>query len=458
MDVVETVEVGVTDLDGPADAEADALLDLFAVGIHAVLPDLDGGLAGFASRLARAGVVRPVSRAPGAARTSVRLDVRFTVPDLPDGGKMELKGQLCLTVGDRSIIVTPASVLRGNALRSLRERLTDVGPKGLDGNDNVVGAREGDRGRLLRLQLRDVELAFDAFLAALRSAALMPGDAPLSCELRLWSCEICRDITESDAPSLVASLRNMRPPDAAVFRSRFFVTSTAEEIVGNLPAVTWNEGHRRGKVESKIYAKRADLLRLEVKALDRAAVKRLLGRSDDAQIVTPLSGRTIAALLARVAEAAQDRLDVMWEFRQYATTVQEDRVHFLGSLAPLLRVINPPTGRGGRPISDETRTLAYRAIETLIQLGSFSAVSVRRDNPVRQALDEMADDAEGGLVTRGGRHGSIYVVRPEYAKAREAAAVMLAPSPNATGVTAPAHRDEGATSEDIEEQERGHSL
>ncbi|MFP5514647.1 MAG: hypothetical protein ACLGJC_16390 [Alphaproteobacteria bacterium] len=408
------------------DSELDALLDLLTLGIEAVVPAHEDGLGGFIHRLSSVGILKGAPPHSLAERSSVNVDVLFRRDEPGHTGYMSLEGRLSLSIDKQSIVVRPASEVRGNALRALRSQLGEAaGPFGLDGNDNVIGAREGERAELLRRQLQIIERSVDGFVGALREAVAVEG-APLTVTLRLRGCEVCRDVAKENASAFVAALSHSSPADADAQRNRFYLSRPHADVLGHHVTLSWDDGRHAGRVVSKLYAKRPDLVRMEVKALDRGAIAHLLGLERVASNVPrSKSGKDVSDLLKRVVGGAEVELHKIQSFYQAGKAPQYAPLEFLGALAPLLRVLNPPTReRGGRPTSSETSETAYEALRALLQTGRYSAKGIRANHLVRIALDEMVGDPNGA-VERGGSRGTLYTVRSMYTKTRVALAHSL---------------------------------
>ncbi len=404
---------------------ADVLLDRVQLGLDVALHTkaTPAAAAKFCKALVRAGFL---ARGPQAgAALDERLQVGPARVRLPGGASVSLAGQLAL-VSDRAgqLRVRRSSHLLPDPMRALRSMLSNPLPRGPGGADNLAAAYEpGAYRELLPLQLGAVAEAVDAFVAALAKAA---GVSPRLLRGRVWvqQAEFCRDYPypseegeEGAAEAYVRRLRDRPIRDGRHERGRYFAEQLSNEL-----SVSWHEGTKTAP-ERKVYAKRPDLVRVEVSLRSRGAVTALQKRLGAPGSGSSLLGAAAAdelALLARGAEALlEEAVGVLDEGLE---AVPRAGAEFLLAFAPLLRLVSPPPrapGAAGRPQRADVEPLARRALERLLAEGKFDMRGVPPSHKVLLALREM--QAAGALAVAEGMP-RLFTVAAELEAARQALA------------------------------------
>ena len=277
------------------EAPALVLLDKVQLGFDLLLPNTEVSQVGrLTASLARLGVLRRRPKTGTALNTELVLG-NFSVP-LSEGGQGSVGGELWLAAGSSGrLVVTRRSRLVLNPLRDLRTQLARPGEKALDGNDNLVWEFGEEWRHLLGLQLANLTLMMDAFLSAVATAA---ETAPELLRGRVWvqQCEVCRDYSVPGAEAVVRELKDRPMPGAVVGALRTVVVRRR-----NLLCVAWREGAANSP-ESKVYAKRDDLVRVEISVRSRPAVRSLLARRETVgELYADINGAAIGLLLLTVA-------------------------------------------------------------------------------------------------------------------------------------------------------------
>jgi hypothetical protein len=396
-------------------APADVLFDRVQFGFDMQFPAVPAsGAGGFCAALARAGLLARRPPRGGAAlgpHTVGPFEVRLAA-----GGVGRVEGRIVLASdGAGRLVATRRSHLVVNPMRDLRTQLEAPGARALDGNDNLVWEYGEEWAHLLGLQLANVATVVDAFFAVAAAAAAAAPQAPPG---RIWvqHCEVCRDHASTDAEAVVLDLAERPIPRAGLARLR-----TLDVRERNLQCVAWRE-RSKAAPEHKVYAKRADLLRVEVAARSRDAVRALLKRrTDGGPASAPLEGAAAARLLADAAVAAAPLLDAMVAMIDDAAGAQPraGRDLLLG-FAPLIRLAEPAArapGAGGRRPGASVAANARRAICKLLDFGSFDARGIRDSDAVLGALREMVDR---GVLSRPERGQRLFTVSPGLEAARRA--------------------------------------
>jgi hypothetical protein len=313
------------------------------------------------------------------------LDLRFQ----PGSSPLRLSDQTSLTI---------------NPQKWLREQLggeEGCGPLGLDGNSNVLGARV-DIPELLEQAL---DLADEVLSLCLYQ---LDRSLPEGAEWRwngFWikAAEACRDIETDDAVQLVRRAQHAAMTGAVLaVRKRY--TPVCEDGSGPI-TLRWVLG--KTKHEFKVYAKRSDLVRVELASRHRSAVCNLAG--DRPRTAEPSGVRALLKQFAIDAVGEVERLD---EHVRQSVTSTPDTV---GLLTELLLLVNLAAGNGrGRGPAPDSISIegARHALAGLLQAGMFDARTTRRGSAVRKVLEELAV-RDGPLVRQKGL--MIYYLNPIFA-------------------------------------------
>jgi len=334
---------------------------------------------------------------------------------------MTLGGELVLAAGAAGVTVTPASVIRPDAMRALRSQV--VGPvPGLArrGEDNLVWEHGPEWRHLLGVQLDDVRRGVDALLAAIAAAA---GCRRLAAGVWVRQCEVCRDHGVTDAAARVRAAA--RVPLAAAGGQLERVYSAAGGAGRGGPVASWDFGPARGRLVLKAYPKRDGIARVELAARSRGAVLALVGgrrappASDGEGLVRELEAVAVAA--APFLDAGRAQLDA-------ALVPQAEAIELHAALWPLLRLIAPPAraaGAPGRSPSSAVADCARLALLGLLGDGRWDAGGLGTRDKVLVALVEMSGD--GGALEAGPARSRAFALRPRYAAAGLALYAALLP-------------------------------
>ena len=317
------------------------------------------------------------------------LDVGPFGVALGDGARAEVRGRLYLAVTRSGHLrLTSRSDVAFNLMRPLRAVVPRPGPAGLDGHDNVLGPSGPEWPALLGLQLDHTARIIDSVLSVLSEAAGCPRSRMAGHLLVRW-VEVLRDLHQPDAEAAVRGLRRMGNPAAAWTGERTFA-----DRAGGRVSVAFRERAAHAP-EVKCYAKRRDLLRLEVAARQRRSVRALLARRLASQMRSGLDGADASRMLADCARAAAPMLDRMEAALSRAeAAAPASAAGLVLGFAPLVRLAAPErraAGAGGRPAGDDLRDRARRAIDDLVEFGSFDAAGLGTRDALLLALREMAD-------------------------------------------------------------------
>jgi hypothetical protein len=411
---------------------ADVLLDRVQLGLDVALPVAATPLAAgeFCKALVRAGFLarapRARARRVGAAQAGAGLEMKLPIGpvsvDLPGGGSASLGGRLDLVASDAGgLHVRWTSHLLLSPMRALRSVHPSPLAAAPGGEDNLAAAYEpGAYLDLLPRQLRAVAASVDALVGALARAA---GAArPLRGRVWVQQAEFCRDYPyeEDGAGTADAYIRRLRDRPIRGVRSeraRFFA-----EQEGNRLTVSWRDGGKSSP-ERKAYAKRPDIVRVEVALRDRDAVAALLKRRGAPLGKPGLRGDGVAAELAVLARGAEELLDeAVASLDEGLVAAPRNGVAFVLAFAPLLRLVSPPPrapGAAGRPRGGGVEPLARLALERLLAEGKFDMRGQPPSNPVLLALREMQ---AAGALAAGARQPRLFTVAPELEAARQALA------------------------------------
>jgi hypothetical protein len=398
---------------------ADVLLDRVQLSLDILLPvkATPREAAKFCGALARAGFLL---RAPEPGAVLKRpLKVGPVPVRLPGGASVSLAGQLALVPsGAGRLQIRRGSTLLPDPMRALRSLLPSplaVGPRG---EDNLSAPYSpGAYVDLLPLQLRAVAEAVDTFVAALAVASRAASDQLLGA-VRVQQAEFCRDyLYEDGAEHFVRRLRDRPILGSRQESGRFFAKQR-----GNALTASWHEGSKNAP-ERKVYAKRPDLVRVEVSLRSPTMVSALRKRLRVPTAAPSLLGAGVADELAHLAHGAEALLDEAVDVLNEAlVAVPRTGADFLLAFAPLLRLAAPApkkAGAAGRPRGAEVEPLANLALERLLAEGKFDMRGQAASNPVLLALKEM--QAAGALAVAEGMP-RLFTVAPELEAARQALA------------------------------------
>lgn len=313
----------------------------------------------------------PIDEEDGARLGEAVLDLRFQ----PGSSPLRLSEQTTLTT---------------NPQKWLRERLGGgevCGPIGLDGNSNVLGLGQD----IPALLDQAMDLMDEVLELVLYGLDLILPDAVKWRWDGFWikSAEACRDIESEDAVQAVRRAQHAAMSGAVqAVRRRYAPVS---EDGNGLITLRWVLG--KTKPELKVYAKRPDLLRVELVCRHRAAVCSLGGgrlRVEEAS--------EVRTLLRQFAIDAVEDVDRLTAHVQKSVASTPDTVGLLTALLPLTNLAaGNRRGRGPAPhaISIEG---AKDALGGLLQAGLFDARHIRRGQAVRRVLEELT--MEGGPLVR----------------------------------------------------------
>jgi hypothetical protein len=329
-----------------------------------------------------------------------------------------LTGQLVLVKSDAgNLQVRRDSILLPNPMRALRSTLPSPLAAGPNGQDNLAAPYSpGAYVALLPLQLQAVAAAVDAFVAALAHAARVDADL-LGGKVWVQHAEFCLDYQREAAEDFVRSLRDRPIRGALSERERYF-----SDQHGNGLCVSWRDGGKSSP-ETKVYAKRPDLVRVEISLRERKAVMSLLKRLSVSDTVPSLRGAHVAAELASLARGAHELLDdAVGAINEGLEAVPRTGADFVLAFTPLLRLISPPpraAGAAGRPRGVGVELQARLALERLLAEGKFDMKGEPTSSPVLVALKEMQ---EAGTLAVAPRQPRLFTVAPELEEARQALA------------------------------------
>jgi len=294
-------------------------------------------------------------------------------------------------------------------MRLLRSRIDEPPGGGLAG-DNFIGPYDAGWTDLFEVQAVCIAETLETVVAAL--AEFCGAREPPVGRLRLRWGEICRDLPVVDAP------RGARQLAATWFGGERRVQQNYRgrcELLGILPTVAWGVGSRTSPV-TKVYAKTRHLLRTEVTVQRPEAAAQLVtgGRHAAGVDVVP-KGEALMDLLRRLGTAAIPHLDEAQDAMEAVEAPPAFAGDLMVRLAPLTAVASPGP-RAGRPVSAETQAAAREALESLLLIGRASVRGMRSNTALRRVLDDLAEGTDA-LLLRQGRHGTLYVLRPEWTDA-----------------------------------------
>ena len=396
---------------------ADLLLDRIQLGVELVLPvEAGAGAARFCAAIVRSGLL---ARTPSACalRQGSRQAIGPRPVPLDGGGVADLGGRLNLAVsGGGQLVVRASSHLLPDVMRALRSRLVaplDPAPGGAD--NLAVPYEPGECRALLAWQLSAVAAVVNSFVGDLAAAAGAQRDRLLG---RIWvqHAEFCRDYPCEGAEDYVRDLQPRPIPGARHRRERSF-----RDRRGNGLCLSWDEGTKHSP-ERKVYAKRGDLIRVEISLRSRGAVTKLLGgaRHDGAPT---LRGEDVAGALAHLARAAEPLLDeTVGLVGKSQVPEQRTGAGFVRALAPLLHLTDPPPrapGAAGRRPGPGVAGLADQVLGRLIDEGMFDMRGRNSSDAVLRALKAM--EAAGALCATP-RQPRLFTVAPAFEAARRALA------------------------------------
>lgn len=395
---------------------ADALLDRVQLGVELTFPiNARQNVARFCTALARSGLL--TRRPPVGAALPRRLSIGPKPIHLPTGGVATLGGRLDLVATEGGLLqVRRTSHLLPDAMRALRSQIEAPSALGTGGADNLAMSYDPEAyPALLAQQLCAVAHVVDVFVAALAEAA---GFAPGRLRGKIWvqQAEFCRDYQHPEAEDFVRALKDRPIRGSRQERARFFW-----DQLGNDLCLSWHEGAKNSP-ERKVYAKRADCVRVEVSLRTRPAVKKLAAASG-APLAggLGLSGASVARTLADLAGAAVPLLNQVVEVvNEGLTALPRTGLDFVLAFGPLSRLINPPPrapGAAGRSRGADVEPLARLALDRLLAEGKFDMRGQSASNPVLLALKEML--AAGALSVTPERP-RLFTVGPEMEAARQA--------------------------------------
>ena len=308
------------------------------------------------------------------------------------------------------LTATRGSSITLNGMRVLRADLPApaVGDLGLNGNDNVVGVTAGRARELLARQLPLIRAQVEAVRAAIITG--LPS-AILPLEQRFWlkEAEVCVDHASADPHQAVRNLQRFALRGSSEVVSDLFQARSSGG--DRVPAVTYRD--LKAGPALKIYAKREDLVRVEVACRSRDEVNHVLGRSDLEDLGPPrldFTGDNGVQLLLDLARAVEERVRRLEEHLGEAGEGGRGLVETIAVLEPLYVLAKGERDRGGRPPEPGTVAAAKRALERLLQEGACNVAGASQRGALRRTLDALAS-AEGPLVKD--RDRARYTLKPK---------------------------------------------
>jgi hypothetical protein len=398
---------------------ADVLLDRIQLGIDVILPvPAISAVRGFCAALVRQGIL---AKPPGLGAELGR-DLRlapYVIP-LSFGGSAKLGGRLVLTATAAGFLaVKGTSQLLPDLMRALRSQVPAPLSASRTGADNLAEEySDHDRyAALHHVQLCTIEEVVDNLLAALANAAGTE-TAQLLGDVWVQQAEFCRDHYVTDAEQTIRTLAAGPIVGGATRWETHFARAG-----GTSTCLAWHEGPATSPGR-KLYAKRNDLLRVEIVLRNRKQVTWLQRTSPECNTVkTGLSGYRLAHSLAVLARAAVAFLDAMEEIVvDHQQARQQPSIDFLVRLAPLLAVVAPAPrrpGAPGRPPAVDRGRFAREVLDALILDGQRDMGGVGASDAVLGALQAMAAAETLATSPTRPRHFS---VAPQFQAARQALA------------------------------------
>ena len=400
----------------------DVLFDLLWLRPKLHIPT-DIPLRKFAARLGKAGLVKP-ARGLEPKATRINLDVCQKVVGLMYNGTIEVGGRLALATVPGGIRIMDSSVLKLNAMRSLRTQI-DAPPAAGPSGDNYIGPVGKDWPELQAIQLENIVAAVDSVLDVLQKAA--ESNAQATGHIRILRCEICRDRFSKDAPRLARDFADLA--DCGGVRKMRVYGELEAERNGNFVTVSWHGGSKRGKIMRKVYPKSDTVLRTEIGLMDPKSVAGLLGgpKAGPEAADAALDGRSVAALLEKIAGKSRPLLDYLWQKLDAVASPKAGTDAVFFGLAPLLGLCFGLTSSGirGRKTGPKGVALAREAVTLLLDIGRFDATGTELKSSVRKALKAMCEP--GGILEQPELGRAQFVVRPEFMPAARALAGVLWP-------------------------------
>lgn len=294
------------------------------------------------------------------------------------------------------------SSIEMNAMRLIRSRAgTPAETRGLDGNDNLIGAVSKSRGELFEMQLQAVEAQIILAKATIQGA-IQPGRKLFRQRLWLREVEFCRDLPVADAVGLVRQLQRAGYPGAAFSTVDIYRAHMSQDTV---PVVRYVMGRDRSL---KIYPKTETLVRVELAVKNRAGMKAYDGDEYSSEI----AGRGAVALMRRFAANAQAALDEVADHVMKVVSSDKSVADLLIGILPILQLADGLAPKRGRPPGTDSQAAARAALEELFQRFQCSAQGQRKGTALWTAL-ELASGPSGPLIKKGGK----FILRPEFIRA-----------------------------------------
>ncbi|MGH6743502.1 hypothetical protein [Novosphingobium sp.] len=370
--------------------------------------------------------------------TGLGPDVTLSTPKTKSGNPDYMQVTLALRAGDgeefgtakldlyfaphaNGLRLTKRSALTMNPQKWIRRLLggdATCGPIGLDGNSNVLGAAQN-----LSVLLADaIELVAEALghAVGVLDDILPPTATGHWEEVWIKSAEACRDIAVSDALSSVRRVQHAALFGAVASVRQGYRPKSQEQR--QFIALTWMAG--RYKPEFKVYAKRTDLLRLELACGDREAVVALSGRKSVATTMEQMR-----KVLRKFVWDAAPEVDRLEQHVRRSLQSAPDLVRLMVALARL-SALAAGLKVGAGPLAKEVSMQAANdALGGFLDTGQYDVAHLPEGHAIRTTLNRLASEG-GPLIHR--RHSSVYLLDPALA----ASAQTLLGMANAANVPA----------------------
>lgn len=388
--------------------------------------------------LADEGLCEVPPEIPQGPSVTVRIN---TVVNASGGGRVHVGGHFSLRCISRiGWSVTPNSRLFTNGMEFLRSRLPNASALGmaLNRGSNWIGPADESWPELFDLQCEEIAAAFVSVWHRFRRH-LGTSSRVANPRVAIRDVEVCRDLFRSDAIGAVLALRGTRPAGMRIASETDYIGDETTELSPVGAGIRWSPRPNKPCLILKAYAKRRDLLRLEVSASYGKGVKAVIEEvPQDTTRTVIMEQQPLAGLLRRVGHGAAKRLDGLANHVARVRTDAGNIVQFIAGLNPLSALLVPGPVRAGAPLSEATRILAGDTLRHLVRTGSVRPLTpagkfVRADSPVRAALEIMR---RRGIVTFRGGWGASYEVDEEFNGARAALAPGFTPTLDPPGLAA----------------------
>lgn len=387
--------------------EKDLMIDLVKFGITMEIKDAStASPADFVGRLRSSeGVEMLKLDGPEGDPTKARCKIKFE--GAADGWEGSAQLDLHFIKTPRGWRLGDRSCLSFNPQRCLRGHLGGdavCGPLGFGGATNLVGV--GHSGSQAFATCLELAKAVVEIVQAELEDALPEGSFEWA-ELWLKAAEVCRDVHVENATAVVASIQHAALEGAVkVVRDAYRAEAKTES---NVPSVRWIVNG--SGPDYKLYAKRSDIVRLELACHNRDAVVSLTDRPNK-----ECSPDWARELLEHFALCAEPKIDLLHQHLNQTLASFWSTADFLIDLGPLIDLARGEKRARGPAPSPSSVAAGKSALEMLLAVGSFDAQGISARHAVRRTLDDLK--REGVLARKGAR--AVYCLRPEYARSAEA--------------------------------------